>query len=498
MAPQAGLFERQKPARAVDGRLYEEMSSVLGAPIKRLTNDSRRVARDVAFAAYPGAASDGRNFIGQAIEAGASAILWEPQNFQWSPEWQTPNMPIANLANRLGEIADAVYGHPSQKLWVIGVTGTNGKTSCSYWLAQALAALEVRTALLGTLGNGFLNELCPSNNTTPDAIVLQESLADYLSAGARAVAMEVSSHGLAQRRVDAIAFDFAVFTNLTRDHLDYHGTMQEYAAAKARLFDMPGLGYAVINSDDAFGAELARRMAAYPLKCVTYGIDSGDVRARKVVINHTGMAFEVSSNWGDFEIRAPVIGRFNVYNLLAVTALLLAANAEPAAVAAAIAKITPVPGRMQRIVAEAGPTCIIDYAHTPDALDKALQSLREVTSGRLVCLFGCGGNRDRGKRPLMGEVAARWADFCVVTSDNPRDESPAATIAEILPAMNGKYDVIEDRAEAIAHAIRVARAGDVILIAGKGHETYQEIAGTRIPFSDAAIARECLQRWTER
>lgn len=498
MASQRALFDGTKPARAVDSRLYAEVCSVLGTPIEKLANDSRRVTPDAAFAAYPGATSDGRKFIDQAIYAGARTVLWEPSGFQWRPEWTLPNMPIVNLAGRLGELADAVYGHPSQRLWVIGVTGTNGKTSCSYWLAQALTALGARTAILGTLGNGFTDDLSASNNTTPDAIVLHESLARYASAGARAVAMEVSSHGLAQRRVDAIAFDFAVFTNLTRDHLDYHATMEDYGAAKARLFDMPGLSYAIVNSDDAFGAELARRAAKHPLECVTYGIASGDVRARNIVLKNDAVMFEVTSRWGDFAICAPVVGRFNVYNLLAITAVLLAANTESAAIATAISQISPVPGRMQRIVADTGPTVVVDYAHTPDALEKALRSLREITSGRLLCVFGCGGNRDRGKRALMGPVAARLADFTVLTSDNPRDESPAAIIAEIAAGMPDEYMVIEDRAAAIAQAIATAHADDVVLIAGKGHETYQEIAGRRIPFDDAAIARECLQQWAER
>lgn len=498
MTAPGALFHGAKPARGVKSRLYAEVCSVLGVPIEKLTNDSRRVTPDAVFAAYPGATSDGRKFIDQAIQAGASAVLWEPSGFQRRPEWDVPNMPVANLASRLGELADAVYGHPSQRLWVIGVTGTNGKTSCSYWLAQALTALGFRTAVLGTLGNGFTNDLSASNNTTPDAIVLHESLAGYASAGARAVAMEVSSHGLAQRRVDAIAFDFAVFTNLTRDHLDFHATMEDYAAAKARLFDMPSLSYAIVNSDDAFGVELARRAAKRRLECVTYGIDSGDVRAKNIVLKSDGVSFEVTSRWGDFTVRAPVVGRFNVYNLLAVTAVLLAANIESAAIALALSKISPVPGRMQHIVADSGPTVVVDYAHTPDALEKALLSLREITSGRLLCVFGCGGNRDRGKRPLMGSAAARLADFTILTSDNPRDENAAAIIAEIVAAMQGEYEVIEDRAAAIAHAITAARAEDVVLIAGKGHETYQEMAGRRIPFDDAAIAGECLQQWAER
>lgn len=498
MVPSTNLFATDKPFRPRQDALYAEVVATLGQPIEKLSNDSRRVAPGVTFTAYLGATTDGRNYIAQAIEGGASAVLWEPRGFQWQADWRVKNMPIENIAQRLAELADAVYGHPSQRLWVIGVTGTNGKTSCSFWLAQALNALGTRTALLGTLGNGFLGELSASSNTTPDAIVLQESLASYVSTGARAVAMEVSSHGLAQRRVDAIAFDFAVFTNLTRDHLDYHATMEEYAAAKARLFDMPELDYAIVNSDDAFGAELARRLAERPLECITYGIESGDVRAQDIRLGADGVSFKVASHWGSFEVWAPVVGRFNIYNLLAVTAVLLAGKTEPAAVTAALAKLTPVPGRMQRVNADKGPSVIIDYAHTPDALEKALQSLREIKRGRLVCVFGCGGNRDRGKRAEMGAIAARLADFSIVTNDNPRDEAPADIIEAITAAMPSDYAVIEDRAEAIHYAIAKSSEADLVLIAGKGHETYQEIAGRRVPFSDAETAGTALQKWTAR
>lgn len=493
------LFATEKIASSADrSALYAKVVATLGQPLDRLTNDSRRVGPGVTFTAYPGASTDGRKFIAQAIQNGARAVLWEPQGFEWDSSWHIANMPVSNLAGSLGELADAVYAHPSQRLWMIGVTGTNGKTSCSYWLAQALAALGIKTALLGTLGNGFVESLQESGNTTPDAITLQAKLADYLSAGARAVAMEVSSHGLAQRRVDAIAFDFAVFTNLTRDHLDYHATMEDYAAAKARLFEMPGLGYAIVNSDDAFGAELARRAASRPLECITYGIDSGDVRAENIVLSTEGLAFDVISPWGNFRAHAGVLGRFNVYNLLAVITVLLAARAEPAAIAAALAQIKPVPGRMQRIAFGVGPTVVVDYAHTPDALEKALQSLREIGAGRLICVFGCGGNRDRGKRPLMGAAAQHFADLSIVTSDNPRDESPADIIAEITAAMHGDYMVNEDRSQAIRDAVSKARAVDVVLIAGKGHEAYQEVAGRRLPFSDAAVATESLQQWSAR
>lgn len=496
MASRDNLFATAKPQRQTSSTLYADVIETLGQPIQHMTNDSRCLAPGSVFAAYPGEAADGRKFIQQAVDAGAGGVLWEPDDFSWQETWQVRNMPVANLSMRLGELADAVYDHPSQRLWMIGVTGTNGKTSCSYWLAQALDALGIKTALLGTLGNGFVGSLSESVNTTPSAIALHESLAKYLSAGAHAVAMEVSSHGLAQRRVDSVAFDFAVFTNLTRDHLDYHRTMEAYAAAKARLFDIPNLAYAVVNSDDSFGQSLVQRLASRPLECITYGVASGAVRARDIVLQADGLSFQVNSRWGDFGVFAPVVGRFNVYNLLAVVTVLLAANVDQVAIAGALERITPVPGRMQRVAADRGPTVIVDYAHTPDALEKALLSLREIAKDRLICVFGCGGNRDRGKRPLMGDIAARLADASIVTSDNPRDEAPARIINEITAAMHDKYVVIEDRAQAIKRAIQNACVNDVVLIAGKGHETYQEIAGQRLPFSDAALARESLARWS--
>lgn len=490
------LFATTKPLRKLHQALYADVVRTFGQPIGRLVNDSRRVTPGSVFAAYPGEVSDGRKYIPAAVAAGASGVLWEAQDFVWQDDWQVKNMPVENLAMHLGELADAVYNHPSQRLWMIGITGTNGKTSCSFWLAQTLAALNIKTALIGTLGNGFVDALNVSGNTTPDPIVLHESLATYVAAGAHAVAMEVSSHGLVQDRVEAVAFDFAVFTNLTRDHLDYHDTMEVYGAAKARLFDTSDLSYAIVNSDDEFGKSLTQRLASRALECITYGIESGDIRARDIVLENRAVTFSVVSRWGEFNVRAPVVGRFNVYNLLAVITVLLVANIEPSAIAAALKTIRLVPGRMQRVDSDRGPTVIIDYAHTPDALKKALLSLREIATGRVICVFGCGGNRDRGKRPLMGAVVDRLADVRVVTSDNPREEAPATIISDIIAGMRGECSVIEDREQAVRQTIGAANASDIILIAGKGHENYQEIAGQRLPFSDKAIAEESLARWS--
>lgn len=486
--------QRERPAAT----LCAELVKALGGSPTPLSNDSRTIRQGGVFVAYPGSISDGRAFIPQALAAGARAVIWEPENFTWRDEWRVPNLPLAELANRLGELADCAFDHPSARLWMIGVTGTNGKTSCAYWLAQVLNRLGARTALLGTLGNGFPNALTPARNTTPDPLEIHGSLAAFLSAGAQAVAMEVSSHGLDQRRVDHVAFDFAVFTNLTRDHLDYHGSMEAYAAAKARLFDWPGLRYAIINADDAFGAELLARTAERGVETISYGRQAADVRAGAVTLTARGLKFDVTSRWGDFTVEAPVLGEFNVDNLLAVSALLLSAGYPPQDSAAAIRELAPVPGRMQLITHPDAPSVVVDYAHTPDALTKALQSLRALAPKQLICVFGCGGDRDRGKRALMGEAATRLADRVIITSDNPRSEPVERIIDEIIAgAARANYEVLPDRGAAIRSAVCAAHANDIVLIAGKGHENYQEIAGTRYPFDDADVARRALQARTD-
>ena len=492
MAPP--LFATAKQRNVPSAHLCAQLAPITGPAPFALINDSRKIERDSVFAAYPGGISDGRAFIPQALAAGARAVIWESDDFEWQADWAVANAPVRGLSARLGELADCAYAHPSAHLWMIGVTGTNGKTSCTYWLTQLLNQLGARTALLGTLGNGFPDALTPARNTTPDAVELHASLAAWLADGAQAVAMEVSSHGLDQRRVDHVAFDFAVFTNLTRDHLDYHGSMEAYAAAKARLFDWPGLRYAVINADDDFGMTLLERCATNGIETVSYGRRAADVRAADIRLSTRGLSFDVVSRWGNCRVEAPVLGDFNVDNLLAVTAVLLAAGYAPQAISAAIQELVPVPGRMQLLNLPAAPAVVIDYAHTPDALEKALLSLRELAPQKLVCVFGCGGDRDRGKRPLMGEIATRLADDVIVTDDNPRSESSAQILAQIVAgAVRNNYQILPDRAAAIRAAVHAAEPGDLVLIAGKGHENYQEIAGRRYPFDDAAVAYSALQ-----
>jgi len=467
----------------------------LGVPLADLTADSRTVKMGSIFVAYPGTAQDGRAYIAEAIARGAAAVLWEREGFSWNEAWDVPNLGVEGLRGRISEIAGHVFGNPSESLWVAGVTGTNGKTSVSQWIAAALDSLGRRSAVIGTLGNGLVGERAEAKNTTPDAIVLQRLLADYLRRGARGVAMEVSSHGLDQGRVAGIKFDAAVFTNLTRDHLDYHGTMEAYAEAKFSLFGARGLTHSVVNVDDDWGATFAERLRG---DVITFGVGrAARLRASRVGLSEAGVRFHVESEWGSGEAHAPVLGAFNVSNLLAVMGALVAAGVDFAKILEAVGSLRPVPGRLERVGGGTSPLVVVDYAHTPDALEKALEALRPTVAAghRLVCVFGCGGERDPGKRPMMARAAARLSDHVIVTSDNPRGEDPAAIIAQVMAGAGAESEAIADRQVAIFSAVHQARPGDVVLLAGKGHETYQEIAGVRHPFSDREVAQAALDDW---
>ena len=470
----------------------------LAVPIARITSDSRQVRPGDAFAAYRGTRQDGRAFIPDAIARGAGAILWDVQGFVWNREWKVPHLPIEDLKARLGAIADVVYGHPSRELWMVGVTGTNGKTSCAHWIAAGLNASGRRAAVLGTLGNGLWGALEDASNTTADAALLHETLRGFAATGAQAVAMEVSSHGLDQGRVNGVAFDVALFTNLSRDHLDYHGTMAAYGAAKAKLFAWPGLRVGVINADDPFGQSLIDTARGHGRKLLTYGFGAADIVGTRLAASTSGLAFAVETPWGKGEIHTQLVGAFNAANLLGVLGVLLVSGAGLEPTLGFLAGVEAPPGRMQRLGGQGAPLVVIDYAHTPDALDKVLTSLRPAVAGggELVCVFGCGGDRDRGKRPEMGRVAARLADRIIVTSDNPRSEEPGAITSDIVHGIretgNRRYAVEIDRAAAIATAIGEAKTVDVVLLAGKGHEPYQETAGVRQPFLDADHAARAL------
>ncbi|HEY2629733.1 MAG TPA: UDP-N-acetylmuramoyl-L-alanyl-D-glutamate--2,6-diaminopimelate ligase [Usitatibacter sp.] len=467
----------------------------LGVPLVDLVADSRCVKLGSIFAAYPGTAQDGRMYIAEAISRGAAAVLWEHEGFAWNEHWEVPNLGVDGLRGEISGIAGHLFGNPSETLWMAGVTGTNGKTSVSQWIAASLEALGRRSAVIGTLGNGLVGERVEAKNTTPDPIVLQRLLADYLRRGARNVAMEVSSHGIDQGRVAGIKFDVAVFTNLTRDHLDYHGTMESYAEAKFKLFSARGVSHRVVNIDDTWGASLA---AQFGPDVITYGTTGKPrLRASRLGLSEAGVRFHVDSEWGDGEVHAAVLGAFNVSNLLAVIGALLAAGVSFDEAIAAVSALKPVPGRLERLGGGSVPLVVVDYAHTPDALEKALEALRPTVAAghRLLCVFGCGGDRDPGKRPLMGQAAARLADHVIVTSDNPRSEDPDTIIKQVLAGISTPAEAIEDRQVAIFTAVHQAKPGDVVLVAGKGHETYQEIAGVRHAFDDREVGRAALADW---
>lgn len=467
-----------------------------GAMIEALSSDSRRCVPGVAFLAYPGEKADGRGHIAEAIGRGASAVLWESEGFAWRSEWRVPNVGVRGLKARAGGLAHEFYGRPSDQLWVCGVTGTNGKTSCSQWIAAALCARGTRAAVIGTLGAGFPGALADSPNTTPDALEIHRLLRKFLGEGADAVAMEVSSHGLAQGRVHGVDFDCALFTNLSHDHLDYHGSMEAYARAKAKLFETPGLADAVLNLDDVVGVRLAQRLEGSGVRVIGYSISgarNGGEYLAATGIRHGEM--QIESTWGRATARVNQVGRFNMANALGVLGCLIARGIAFADAVPMLSRLPAVPGRMQQVGER--PLVVVDYAHTPDALEKVLQALRPIATergGRLVAVFGAGGERDAAKRPAMGAVVSRLTDLAVVTSDNPRSEDPLKIIQAIRAGMSGDCEVEPDRAGAIEAAIARAADADVVLIAGKGHESYQEIGGRRHAFSDVAVARDALRR----
>jgi UDP-N-acetylmuramoyl-L-alanyl-D-glutamate--2,6-diaminopimelate ligase len=489
------------------------MSAVASMPLSRLlqgiapvvrdvdvtdiTLDSRQVGRGAAFLACRGARHHGLEFATEVAQRGARAILWEPDG-KVQPPSLDPGIVLAEvpqLSLRASEVADRFFASPSRALDVVGVTGTNGKTTCAWLLSHALAACGRPAAYLGTLGMAFDGELVAGEMTTPDAVTAQRRLAQLRERGARAVAMEVSSHGLAQHRVAAVHFDAAVFTNLTRDHLDFHGDMASYAAAKASLFERADVRLRVFNTDDDFGAELASRPAfAGRIACSSRARaaagEGPHVHARDIQWLSDGTVFQLDSSFGAARVATRLLGEFNVDNVLAVLAVLMGSGVSPQAAAAALQSLAAPPGRLETFPRPGRATAVVDYAHTPDALDKALAVLRRHCAGKLTVVFGCGGERDRGKRALMGAVAARRADAIVLTDDNPRGEDGAAIIADIQSGLGGaRATVIRDRRAAIAHALAHAGEGDVVLVAGKGHEEYQIVGREVRPFSDRQVVR---------
>ena len=466
---------------------------VIQSRITSITADSRKVGLGSLFLAYPGEKSDGRNYIGDAIKNGASAVLWESEGFEWKPEWEVENIPIKKLRFQAGVVTSQFFKNPSHTLWMIGVTGTNGKTSITQWLSECFNHLQRKTAVVGTLGNGLPKQLSPTVNTTPDAILLQEMLASYVKEEVEIVAMEVSSHGLSQGRVRGVNFDVAVLSNLTQDHLDYHGNLEAYADAKRSLFTKEDLKHAVLNADDIFGQEVGNVLANSNTQVLTYGIEGGQVRAVDLRFEDTHFVFYANTPQGNAPVKANLIGRFNVYNVLAVLATLLVSKVSLDDAVEAISHIKSVKGRMQQIGGGDKPLVVIDYAHTPDALEKVLTTLKAQATGKVICIFGCGGDRDKTKRAQMGEIASDLAGAVVVTSDNPRSEAPEKIIEDIAAGLHGNFAIEDDRAKAISVGIFSAKPGDIVLIAGKGHEEYQEVNGKKFPFSDIEQAKDVLK-----
>ena len=502
--------------------------SLATALVGGLCLDSRSVKPGDVFVAVPGLDHDGRDYISQALKAGAVAVLAEKNDFGSKGFSSSGSrvVLISELNQQLSEIAGRFYSDPSDQLVLTGITGTNGKTTCSLLLAQLFSLIkeskERPVGVIGTLGCGEVVNGLPdfqeTGMTTPDAITTQSIFSDYVAQNIDRVVMEVSSHSLVQHRVQALAFNTAVFTNLSRDHLDYHGDLVSYASAKMQLFAMSGLEHAVINVDDPVGAEIASQLSP-TIEFIGYSLTSpnASVYAENIALSPQGIAAYVHTPWGKGELNSQLVGRFNLQNLLAVISVACLQGMSFSSVLAVLPRLQPVSGRMELISVESSadasvdvsiegtdkkgaPQVIVDYAHTPDALKNTLETLREHCDGKLWCVFGCGGDRDQGKRPLMGEVASKLADHVVMTSDNPRSEDPDAIIKDICGGLiadelvDGRVDVVSDREQAIHAAIQSANQGDIVLIAGKGHESYQLVGAQRLPFSDQAQARLALRQ----
>lgn len=477
------------PVDRVEGSLEREIVGIV--------YDSRRVTPGVVFVALPGANVDGHDFINTAIARGAAAIICQRNGFS-SP--RATKIKVADTRAALASAAASFYQHPSTKLKVIGVTGTNGKTTVAFMIKEMLEAAGIKTGLLGTVRYEIGDRVIPAARTTPEALETQQMMAQMVSSGCQACVMEVSSHALEQKRVAGVEFDVAIFTNLTQDHLDFHGDMENYFLAKQKLFTQTASGSkrgaVVINIDDASGARLNNE-SDVTLK-LTYGIrNPASLRATKIQLAADASSFTVEAKDKTFACKLPLIGRHNIYNALAATGAGFALNLDVKKIQSALSCMHPVPGRLESVVCGQSFSVFVDYAHTDDALQNVLSTVREVTSGRVLLLFGCGGSRDTGKRAKMGRVAAELADFTVITSDNPRKEKPEAIATQIEEGFRSvkrsEYLLELDRARAINEIIAMAKPGDTVLLAGKGHETYQEFEDTVIPFDDRVHAREALE-----
>ncbi len=458
--------------------------------------DSRKVSAGDLFIALPGTRQHGNTYIDAAIRQGAIAVVYDASTeLPADLDSEIPLIKITDIPQQAGLIASRFYNEPSKSMRVTGITGTNGKTTCCVLLAQAYKYLGATPSLIGTLGMGLWGEMAASTHTTPDAVTLQSEMSQLRDLGSDELLMEVSSHGLEQGRVCGTEFNIAVLTNLSQDHLDYHGSMQDYAAAKAKLFYQNDLDLAVINIDDKFGGKLLDGPVQAE-QIISYGIDNGDVHASQIILNEAGIELEIKSPWGELKLHSSLMGRFNVYNLLACAAVLLASGYRADDVASALSEAESAAGRMECFRAQ-GVTVVVDFAHSPDALQQVLIALREhIQARRLICVFGCGGDRDQAKRPIMGRIAEQLSDTVFITDDNSRHEDPAEIRSDIIAGMTESspetLQEIPDRRQAINAAWQLAEQGDIILIAGKGHEATQQIGDLKIPFNDREVVSALL------
>ena len=490
-----------EPTRQLADLLHDLKACVLTGPtrrpVRRLTADSRQVAPKTLFVALRGVHTDGHHFLADALDRGATVLVLEEFPVALQERVQQAGCTVVKVPNSrqaFGLLASAYYGHPGRHLRLIGITGTNGKTTTSYIIESILQAAGKAVGVIGTVSYRIGAATLPASHTTPDALELHHLLAQMVEANLGYAVMEVSSHALDQERVWGCRFETAVFTNLSRDHYDYHGTAEAYFAAKARLFqDLPAVWH-ILNLDDAYGQRLLDMSRA---RLLTYGLE-GEATCKPSAVQHglDGIRFTLSTTKGQLEITSPLVGRHNVYNLLAGIAVAIALDIDAAAITQGIAQLQRVPGRLERVDGGQDFAVFVDYAHTPDALEQVLQLVRAETTGRLITVFGCGGDRDPGKRPLMGQVATRLSDYTIITSDNPRTEDPQYIIDEIITGVQNAADYVAlpERQEAIAHAIAMAQPWDTVVIAGKGHEDYQILGQTRRHFDDCEVALAALER----
>lgn len=484
-------------SKALPQLLQGFASAIPDVQVCGIQMDSRHVEQGDLFLACRGQGQHGLSYLTQALNKGAAAVAWEPVKDLAPPDAKIPAVAVEQLTQRAGEIAARFFGEPTRQIMTVGITGTDGKTSTAWLLAQALERLGQPCAYLGTLGYGRIGQLQPATHTTPDPVSLQKNFARLRDDGITAAAMEVSSHALDQARVTGVRFATVILTNITRDHLDYHGTVENYAAAKRKLFERAEPRALIFNRDDVYGARWA---ASFPAVTV-YGLDGETptfghyVLARKLELHASGIRFEVESSWGHALIDSRLLGRFNAYNLLAALAAILHSGIGLDRAVLALSQVTTVPGRIEAYRgSKAAPLVVVDYAHTPQALEQILKAVRAHTTGKLWCVFGCGGDRDRGKRPLMGAAAAQFADEIIITDDNPRSEQPAQIVAEIRAGLptTARVRVLHDRAEAIAMAVRSANKEDAVVVAGKGHEETQTYGTEVRRFSDREFVAQLV------